>query len=180
MINVIILFPKVEIGKSIRSLLVKNGINVTAVCNTGAQVISTLDTLDDGLIICGYQFVDMVYSELREYVPDTFEMLLLASQTRRAEIDETEVVCMGMPFKGYELVENVNYILERIIRNRKKRKDQPKVRSQEEIAVIEHAKVMLMNQRGMTEEEAHRYLQKKSMDSGQSLVLTARDVLDIF
>ena len=122
MINVIILFPKVEIGKSIRSLLIKNGIPVTAVCNTGAQVISTLDSLDDGLIICGYQFVDMVYSELLEYVPDTFEMLLLASQTRRAEIDETEVVCMGMPFKGYELIENVNYMLERILRKRKRRK----------------------------------------------------------
>lgn len=180
MINVIILFPKVEIGKSIRSLLVKNGVDVTAVCSTGAQVISYIDDLEEGLVICGYQYVDMVYTELLSYLPDTFEMLLLASQNHRAEIDETGVVCMGMPFKGYELVENVRYMLERIYRRHKEHKERPRVRSEEEISVIEHAKLILMDKRGMTEEEAHRYLQKKSMDYGASLVSTARDVLDIY
>jgi response regulator NasT len=180
MINVIILFPKVEIGKSIKSLLVKNGIEVTAVCSTGAQTISAIDTLDDGLIICGYQYVDMMYYELQEYLPPAFEMLLLASQNRRSEIDETDIVCMGMPFKAYELVENVNYMLEQILRRRKRHKEQPKERSTQEQAVIEHAKIMLMDQRGFTEQEAHRYLQKESMDQGQSLVLTARYVLDIY
>ena len=43
MVNVIILFPKAEVAKSIRSFLVKNGIGVTAVCSTGAQVISAID-----------------------------------------------------------------------------------------------------------------------------------------
>lgn len=180
MINVIILFPKAEIGKSIRSLLVKNGIDVTAVCNTGAQVVSAADSLDDGLVICGYQYVDMVYSELREYLPDTFEMLLVVSQNRRSEIEETGFVCMGMPFKAYELVENVNYMLEMIYRKRKKRKEQPKVRTEEEAAIIAHAKIILMDQNGFSEEEAHRYLQKESMDHGRSMVMTARDILDIY
>ena len=33
---------------------------------------------------------------------------------------------------------------------------------------------------GMTEEEAHRYLQKKSMDNGTNLVETAHMILDVF
>lgn len=180
MINVIILFPKVEVAKSIRSLLVKNGVDVTAVCSTGAQVISYIDDLEEGLVICGYQYVDMVYTELLSYLPATFEMLLLASQNRRTEIEETGVVCMGMPFKAYELVENVKYMMERIYRRQKKQKEQPKVRSEEELSIISHAKLVLMDKKGMTEEEAHRYLQKKSMDYGASLVATARDVLDIY
>ena len=130
MINVMILFLKSDIGKSIRSLLVRNGIDVTSVCSTGAQVIATTDNLDDGLVICGYQYVDMVYSELREYLPDTFEMLVLASQNHRAEIEESEVVCMGMPFKAYELVDNVNLMIDRLYERRKKRKSQPKIRSE--------------------------------------------------
>ena len=87
---------------------------------------------------------------------------------------------MGMPFKAYELVENVQYMLKRIYRNYKERKEQPKVRSEEELSIISHAKIILMDKGAMTEEEAHRYLQKKSMDCGMSLVATARDILDIY
>ena len=36
-----------------------------------------------------------------------------------------------------------------------------------------------MDRNGMTEEQAHRFLQKKSMDSGVKMVQTARLVLGI-
>ena len=51
-------------------------------------------------------------------------------------------------------------------------------RSQEELALIDRAKALLMDRNGMTEEQAHRYLQKKSMDSGAKLIQTAQQVLD--
>ena len=51
-------------------------------------------------------------------------------------------------------------------------------RSQEELALIDRAKALLMDRNGMTEEQAHRYLQKKSMDSGVKLIQTAQQVLD--
>ena len=35
----------------------------------------------------------------------------------------------------------------------------------------------MMERQGMTEEEAHRYIQKSSMDSGNSLAETARMLL---
>jgi response regulator NasT len=42
---------------------------------------------------------------------------------------------------------------------------------------IQSAKKVLITQRNMTESEAHRYLQKMSMDAGRSLTETARMVL---
>ena len=36
MINVVVVFPKLEDAKSIRNLLVRNGYNVNAVCVNGA------------------------------------------------------------------------------------------------------------------------------------------------
>ena len=42
---------------------------------------------------------------------------------------------------------------------------------------IQSAKKVLIAQRNMTEPEAHRYLQKMSMDAGRSLAETARMVL---
>ena len=50
-------------------------------------------------------------------------------------------------------------------------------RSDEEQSLIREAKAVLMYRNGMTEEEAHRFLQKQSMDHGAKLTDTARMVL---
>ena len=43
MISVIVVFPKLEEAKSIKNLLVRNGIDVIAACSTGAQVMNLTD-----------------------------------------------------------------------------------------------------------------------------------------
>ena len=45
---------------------------------------------------------------------------------------------------------------------------------------MEQAKAVLMGRDGMTEEQAHRFLQKRSMDHGARLADTARQVLEKF
>ena len=50
-------------------------------------------------------------------------------------------------------------------------------RNEEEEQVIREAKALLMERNQMTEDQAHRWIQKKSMDSGAKLVQTARVVL---
>jgi response regulator NasT len=62
---------------------------------------------------------------------------------------------------------------------RKKRKSMPKKRSSEEQTLIDQAKAILMNRNNMTEEEAHRYLQKTSMDNGTSFADTAQMILSM-
>ena len=50
---------------------------------------------------------------------------------------------------------------------------------EEQKAVIAQAKALLMERSRMSEEEAHRYLQKSSMDSGTNMLETAQMVLTI-
>jgi response regulator NasT len=50
-------------------------------------------------------------------------------------------------------------------------------RNEEEKAVVEEAKKLLMERNGMTEEQAHRYIQKQSMDGGTRMIQTARLIL---
>lgn len=45
--------------------------------------------------------------------------------------------------------------------------------------MLQEAKNLLMERNGMSEEEAHRYIQKCSMDSGTNLVETAEMVLSM-
>lgn len=179
MSNIIVAFPKKEIATNIRNLLVRGGMDVSGVCTSGAQVLHYADTLDEGIVICGYKMQDMLYTELRDCLPETFEVLLVASQERWGQNLIKGVVGLPMPVKVYDLLNTVEMMLEGMRRRRKKRREAAKNRSPEQKALISQAKELLMGRNNMTEEEAHRYLQKSSMDSGTNMLETAQMVLTI-
>ena len=87
MVGIIVVFPNKDNATNIRNLLVRAGLNVTGVCTTGAQAMNYADSVDEGIIVCGYKLKDMMYSELREYLPDRFEMLLIASPGKWSDGD---------------------------------------------------------------------------------------------
>ncbi len=177
MINIIVVLPKLEDAKGVRGILVKNGFPVTAVCTTGAQALSQLDDLNDGIIICGYKMTDMIYSELRDCLPKGFEMLLMVSRNVMIDCMDNDIICLSMPLKVHDLVNTVDMMSQAIMRRRRKAKLAPRPRSEEETALIREAKQLLMNRNNMTEEEAYRYIQKCSMDSSTNMVETAQMVL---
>lgn len=177
MTNIIVVFPKIEDAKSIKNLLLRNGFNVTGVCTTGTQAISQADELNDGIVICSYKMMDMLYSELHDLLPLGFEMLLMASQHYLSECLGNDIVCLGMPLKVHDLLSTVSMMVENIERRRRRQKSRPRERNQEEVTLIKEAKALLMERNHMTEEEAHRYIQKCSMDSSTNMVETAQMVL---
>lgn len=177
MTGIVVVFPHMEDARAIKNLLVKSGFTVHAVCTTGAQAVSSLEDLDDGLVISGYKLPDMMYHELSECLPERFMMLLLASRQHLSECDAGNLTCLSMPMKVHELVDAVRGLERQCERNRKKRKEAPREKSPEEIVLIEQAKELLMEKRDMTEMQAHKYLQKCSMDSGRSIVESAQMVL---
>lgn len=177
MVNIIVALPKLEEAKSIKSILVRSGFQITGICTTGAQAISQADGLHDGIIISGYKLEDMIYGQLQECLPPGFEMLLLASQRVLSECSGDGVICLSMPLKLNDFINTLHMLTESIERRRRKRKAAPVKRTPEEEKLIRDAKEMLMGRNHMTEEEAHKYLQKCSMDSGTGIVETAQMVL---
>ena len=85
MADLIIAFPKLDDAKNLRKLLVRNGYDVNMVCDSGAQIVGAVNELDGGIIISGYKFSDMHYSEINDYLPKGFNMLLLASPAKLAD-----------------------------------------------------------------------------------------------
>lgn len=177
MTNIIVVLPKLEEAKSVKNLLVRGGFQVTGICTTGAQAINQADGLHDGIVICSYKMMDMLYTELRECLPAGVEMLLMASQRLISECYGNDIVCLSMPLKVNDFINTVGMMSDGIERRRRKQKQKPRLRSEGEEATIREAKGILMERNHMTEEEAHRYLQKCSMDSGNSFVETAQMIL---
>lgn len=179
MTNIIVALPKPEDAKNLKNILVRNGFPVTGICTAGAQAISYADGLNDGIVICSYKLTDMVYSQLYECLPPGFEMLLIASDSLLSECEGNGIVCLSMPLKVGDLISTVGMLAEGIVRKRRRKRQKPRPRNAEEDKAIKEAKELLMNRNHMTEEEAHRYLQKCSMDSGTNLAETALMVLAV-
>lgn len=177
MIGILVVFPNPDNGRAIKSLLIRSGFSVTAVCTTGAQAMAALDDLGEGIVVCGYKFPDMMYNELRENLPPEFEMMLVAGRANLQDAAGDNVVCVEMPIKGQDLVDTLSMMVQACERKKKRRRLQPKMRSEADKAVIAQAKKLLMERNNMTEGEAHKYLQKMSMDTGTGLVEAAQMVV---
>ena len=89
------------------------------------------------------------------------------------------LMSLSMPLKVHELLQTVEMMDYTITRRRKKLRQRPKVRSKEEQGMLNSAKAVLIERNGFSEEEAHRYIQKRSMDNGTGLVETAQMVLSL-
>ena len=179
MVGIIVVFPNKGNAANIRNLLVRGGMDVTGACTTGAQALNYADALDEGIVVCGYKLKDMMYTELREYLPEQFEMLLLAYADKWRTGMINGIVGLSMPVKAYDLMNTMDMMLRNIGQRRRKRKLERKTRDPRQQEVIRQAKELLMARNNMSEEEAHRYLQKSSMDSGTNMVETAQMVLSI-
>lgn len=178
MINIIVAFPKLENAKSIKSILIKNGFPVKAVCTTGTQVLQHADMLGEGMVVCAGRLQDMMYTELREYLPSHFQMLVVAASNLWEDGARDNVVCLSMPLKVYELVSTLEMMSNAPVYRRKKKSGPPR-RSEKDRQMIQKAKEVLIVRNNMTEEEAHRYMQKSSMDSGTGMVETAQMILSM-
>lgn len=174
--SVIVALPKMEDAKKISDILRHRGLDTDAICTTGSMVLSQVHQLESGVVICGTRFSDMNYYQLAEYLPDYFTMILLTSNPD-IDVDESKMVMVQMPFKAVDLSNTVEMILTQIRRRIKKSRSGPRVRPKEEQEVIDQAKFLLMERNHMTEQEAFRYIQKSSMDSGTNMVETAQMIL---
>ncbi len=177
--KIVIAFPKAEVAAGIKKILAQSGYPVAAVCTSGAKTLQAVNDLEDGILICGYRFSDMLYSEIYEYLPSGFQMLLVASAMAVMEKEEEHLVCLSMPLKVHDLLHTVEMMDYRVTRRRKKLKNRPKERTPEELQLIQKAKELLMERNRLTEEEAHQYIQRRSMENGTGLVEIAQMIISL-
>ena len=186
MADIIIAFPRLDDAKNLRKLLIRNGYDVTMVCDSGSQVMEAVHRLDGGIVISGYRFSDMYYLDINECLPGGFSLLLLASPAKLAECAGENIISLAMPFKVQDLLSTLEMMFGQYNRFRKKnntrqqkRLPEKKDRTYNDRRLITAAKEILMERNQMTEEEAHHYLQKLSMDSGVKLTETAAMLLEL-
>ena len=91
MVNIIVAFSSQKDGINIRNLLMRHGHNVVTVCTNGAAVSQAVDQMEgsDGIVVSGYKYQDMTYSDLLADLPDTWQMIVMASPGNLSHILST-------------------------------------------------------------------------------------------
>ena len=176
MSNIIIASPKLEDAKYISLVLRRHGIKTAYICDRASIALTYANQMGNGVLICSRRLLDMHYSKLLKYLPEYFDMLLLTSKTEEYEYP-SDVKTLSLPIKTADLVNTIAKMLASQARRIRKRKMQPRKRTEQEQYCIEEAKRMLMERNHMTEQEAFRYLQKASMNSETNMVETAQKLL---
>lgn len=174
--SIIVGLPKLEDANKIGDILKRQGLNVDVICNTASEILREMNSRDYGIVICGSRFPDMETLELAYYMPDYFDMIVMASEAV-LEHFSSNVIKLVKPFAVTDLTNTVEMLSYQQSRRFKPKSKPPVKRTKAENEIITKAKLILMERNDMTEPEAFRYIQKCSMDSGTNMTESAEMIM---
>lgn len=173
--KVIVAFENEVNGAKVREIIESGGVAGCVPCRSAAEVKRAIHKQRLSIVICGFKLPDQSCEDLYQDLPVGCAMLMIGPQAR-LELCETEgIFKLPSPITRGDLLASVRMLLQ--MRRFVPRRDAPAPRSEEDKLLVSQAKAVLMDRHGMTEEQAHRFLQKQSMDHGAKLTDTARLVL---
>lgn len=196
--QLIIAFPDQTLALKVKSLLQTQGLSVSSVCTSASQILQSVDRFSGGgVILCSWLLPDCSARSLIDLLPDDYDVLAVLSSHHGIPALKAGLYTLSQPFQTSVLAESMRQLLttRRIEYSsllQDQTSDRPAVkqrrpsglnekpasnRSQEEQKLIEQAKYIIMNRKRLTEEQAHRYLQKRSMETGVRLADLARTIL---
>ena len=143
-------------------------------CRSGDQVRRLLDKQQVYCVVCSPHLTDGPAEWLYEDLPPFCSLLLVGPQHMLDACGSGEVFKLATPIRREEAVATVRLLLqfghriEKLLRTRRSRTEQE---------LVNRAKELLMERKDLSEEEAHRLLQKRSMDGGLRMTQAARQVI---
>ncbi len=191
--SIIVAFPDMRHVCRIKEALSSCGFHVDGEALTGSMTLCQVASRrEGGVVVCGPLFPDMSAGHLQTLLPEEYDMLVLASPgSVNLGYERTDgLYTLSLPIKTQDMLSSVRMLLEtrqmasnQLYRDRSREACGNRTaltvpqRGEGERRILETAKSILMNRNQMSEKEAHRFLQKKSMDNGWRLVDTAQAVI---
>ena len=171
-INVFVAFSQRKTALSIAKTVQANGMHVVCAVTGLSELKKHIHAYSSGIIICGYRFKDDYIVDFIEDVPETMNIVLIGNRAQLEACTNERVFKLAVPLQKVDLVCSLN-----MLASMEEYSATAKQRDPKEERLINRAKGLLIERYSMTEEQAHRYIQKKSMDTGKRLVDIAKIIL---
>lgn len=186
--NIIVGFSKMEQCNAVREIVISSGFLDITVCQSGAEIVRAAQNGAGGVVILALKLKDMMYQEVYELLPKEYDMLVLLNRNQSEMLEDDDIFSLVLPVNKTDLIKTVKMVLEigrsemetvgKICYDKVSSEKNENNRTDIDKRLIEKAKLFLMNKYSMTEDSAHRFLQKGSMDNGLKMIETARIVLN--
>ncbi|HEX3038360.1 MAG TPA: ANTAR domain-containing protein [Oscillospiraceae bacterium] len=181
MSSIIVANANADSAKKIAAVLKSSGLPVYGICTTGAQVIDLTNRhYHGGVVVCDVQLKDMLAINLPHVVGNNYDFLFLVKSFQAEMAQSLESASLKVPLNRLDLVTSVNMLLNIADRTGSKIKKRMEEGIPDEKAIIKRAKDLLMERNYFTEMQAHRFIQKKSMDNCKKAVETAMIILEMY
>lgn len=172
--RVVLAFSKDETADKIKMMLDGSGYDVYTVCHSKAELLRTVSDMDEVLIIMGYKLPDGTVDDVYDDLMEGQKLMSIVKAERQNSIYNQDIFVVTLPLNRQLLINSVETFVGIIERRKHRAKRIP-----EEEKIIRDAKAYLMETHRMSEEQAHRFIQKRSMDTGAKFIDTARMILNI-
>jgi response regulator NasT len=169
---IILAFPGEKNAAKCRQLLAASGYEVLAACSSCDQVLRRIAQLESGIIISGFRLPDGTVETLYESLPPGFSILLVASTAEQEIVQNRHIFRLPVPITRDGMVAAIN-----LLGQFGRLNPRPRKKDEAEQQLITKAKEHLMQSMGVEEEQAHRLLQKRSMETGKRVGDIARAIL---
>lgn len=172
--NIFIAFDNRKIAVSIAKILIANGNNVVAIAKSSTELMNSLNYYPAGIIITGCVF-DGIRNEYMMYdIPESFNLVVVGNKLQIDNFPDGRAFKLSMPLQKNDLICSVEMLMTMDTQYK------PAVhKNLNDEKVIMRAKNLLIDMYSMSESQAYRYMQKKSMDTGRKLVDIARIILEV-
>ena len=175
MVRTVVAFAGAKTGDTICEMLEKGGVTVRSRCRTGAEVMRSIKRMGGGVVVCQFRLRDMTADDLYHELKDIALFLIVDRPTELELCEGEDFFRLPAPVRGGELCGSVRMLSQ--LDEQRFRAAVPK-RSKGDAELIERAKAHICEKNGVTEEEAHRFLQRRSMETGTPMADIARMVLE--
>lgn len=173
--TVIVAFENPAMSQRFSDLLESTGTARCLTCRSGDQVRRLLSKQPCYCVVCSPHLADGPAEWLYEDLPPACSLLLVGPQHMLDACGSREVFKLATPIRKEEALSTVGLLLQ--FGHRMERYIRPR-RSGPEQELLDQAKRLLMEHKGISEDEAHHLLQKRSMDAGDRMARTARKIID--
>lgn len=176
--SIIVANANADSAKRIAAVLKTAGLPVSGVCSTGAQIMNfTNKHYRGGLVVSSVKLLDTLAFELVPKVRDNYEFLFVL-QGKLGLPKDMLAPCLTMPLNRVNLIASVSMMLEVSGGSSLSRRKRLESGNLDEAKLLERAKHLLMQRCDFTEASAHRFIQKKSMNTGKKMNETALIILE--
>ncbi len=168
--RIVVAFADEDNCRKITRLLRAKGYTAAHSCTAGTEAIRAVREMGGGLVICGFRLRDMAAEELADSLLGLAVLLVIARAANLELCRCKNMYKLPTPVPRADFYESIEYLMETNHLH-------ATWRNEDETELIRKAKAYLMEKGSLSEAEAHRLLQKRSMDAGAKLADTARAIL---